>query len=90
MDDTEIINQAIVGIIDTELVAKQLEQAFKDVRYIFSRFSYSFFILILNIIYALFKNRKSLQMHQVSKCQMKKLWQMCIKGYYCLQLLNLY
>lgn len=30
MDDTEIINQALSRIIDTELVAKQLEQAFKD------------------------------------------------------------
>ena len=31
MDDTEVINQALNGLIDTELVAKQLEQAFKDV-----------------------------------------------------------
>ncbi len=31
MDDTEVINQALKSLIDTELVAKQLEQAFKDV-----------------------------------------------------------
>ena len=31
MDDTEVIKQALAGVIDTELVAKQLEQAFKDV-----------------------------------------------------------
>jgi len=31
MDGTEVINQALASIIDTELVAKQLEQAFKDV-----------------------------------------------------------
>lgn len=31
MDDSEVINQALVGLIDTEFVAKQLEQVFKDV-----------------------------------------------------------
>ncbi|EFX88030.1 hypothetical protein DAPPUDRAFT_311543 [Daphnia pulex] len=30
MDGTDVINQALASIIDTELVAKQLEQAFKD------------------------------------------------------------
>lgn len=31
MDGTDVINQALASVIDTELVAKQLEQAFKDV-----------------------------------------------------------
>lgn len=31
MDDTEVITQALASLINTELVAKQLEQAFKDV-----------------------------------------------------------
>jgi len=31
MDDTEVILQGIAKSIDTEQVAKQLEQAFKDV-----------------------------------------------------------
>lgn len=31
MSDSEIIKQALAGVIDTEQVAKQLEQAFKDV-----------------------------------------------------------
>ncbi|KAI9563195.1 hypothetical protein GHT06_010653 [Daphnia sinensis] len=30
MDDSEVISQALAGLIDTEFVAKQLEQAFKD------------------------------------------------------------
>lgn len=34
MDDTEIVKQALAGVIDTETVAKQLEQAFKDVTFI--------------------------------------------------------
>ena len=35
MDDTEVILQGISKIIDTEQVAKQLEQAFKDVFILF-------------------------------------------------------
>jgi hypothetical protein len=31
MDGTDVINQALASLIDTELVAKQFEQAFKDV-----------------------------------------------------------
>ena len=31
MDDTEVIQQALAGVIDTELVAKQWEQAFREV-----------------------------------------------------------
>ena len=32
MDDTDVIRQGIVAAIDTEQAAKQLEQAFKEVR----------------------------------------------------------
>ena len=31
MDDSEVVLQGIAGLIDTEKVTKQLEQAFKDV-----------------------------------------------------------
>lgn len=31
MEDSEVIIQALAGLVDTEFVAKQLEQAFKDV-----------------------------------------------------------
>ena len=32
MDDTEVVQQALAGVIDTEIVAKQWEQAFREVR----------------------------------------------------------
>lgn len=71
MDGTDVINQALASLIDTELVAKQLEQAFKDV---------SKFIPIMgtcNFVYnstsfVVFFFRKFWPMHRVSKFQMKK------------------
>ena len=35
MDDSDVIRQALTGLIDTEAVAKQWEQAFKNVKYLF-------------------------------------------------------
>jgi hypothetical protein len=32
MDDTEVVQQALAGVIDTEQVAKQWEQAFREVK----------------------------------------------------------
>jgi len=32
MDDTEVVQQALAGVIDTEIVVKQWEQAFREVR----------------------------------------------------------
>lgn len=51
MDDTEIVKQALAGVIDTEAVAKQLEQAFKDVTFILPpHMLFNIYIVIILIL----------------------------------------
>jgi hypothetical protein len=83
MDGTDVINQALASIIDTELVAKQLEQAFKDVSILKC---IDIFICLMPTPFLFF--RKFLPMHRVSKFQMRKLWLMYIKEFFCHQQLN--